>query len=140
MTAVGPSAPRGLKQDISLRYRDALVFVWEQPASNGGSPLQEYTLELSKPNTVYLTNYQVSVQAKSFTFSGLDSATEYAVRIKVNNLVDESDWSDYSFATTGIEPSRPGLLSFDATTRTTINLSWSSLVGADTGGSDTNPL
>jgi hypothetical protein len=80
------------------------------------------------------------VQAKSFTFSGLDSATEYAVRIKVNNLVDESDWSDYSFATTGIDPSRPGLLSFDSTTRTTINLSWSSLVGADTGGSDTNPL
>ena len=80
------------------------------------------------------------MQAKSFTFSGLDSATEYAVRIKVNNLVDESDWSDYSFATTGIDPSRPGLLSFDSTTRTTINLSWSSLVGADTGGSDTNPL
>lgn len=80
------------------------------------------------------------MQAKSFTFSGLDSATEYAVRIKVNNLVDESDWSDYSFATTGIDPSRPGLLSFDSTTRTTINLSWSSLVGADTGGSDTNSL
>ena len=80
------------------------------------------------------------MQAKSFTFSGLDSATEYAVRIKVNNLVDESDWSDYSYATTGIEPSRPGLLSFDATTRTTISLSWSSLIGADTGGSDTYPL
>jgi len=76
------------------------------------------------------------VQASSFTFSGLDSATEYAVRIKVNNLVDESDWSDYSYATTGVEPSRPGVLSFDATSRTTINFSWSSLVGADTGGSD----
>ena len=80
------------------------------------------------------------MQAKSFTFTGLDSATEYAVRIKVNNLVDESEWSDYSYATTGVEPSRPGLLSFDATTRTTISLSWNSLVGADTGGTDTQAL
>jgi len=95
-----------------------------------------YTLELSIPNTVQLSLYQVSVQATSYTFSDLDSATTYAVRIRVNNLVDVSDWSDYSYATTGVEPSRPGLLSFDATTRTTISLSWQSLVGADTGGSD----
>jgi hypothetical protein len=99
-----------------------------------------YTLELSVPNTVQLTLYQVSVQANSYTFSGLNSATTYAVRIRVNNLVDVSDWSDYSYATTGIDPSRPGLLSFDATTRTTISLSWQSLVGADTGGSDSQPL
>ena len=45
-----------------------------------------------------------------------------------------------SFATTGINPSRPGLLKFDATTRTTISLSWLSIIGADTGGSDTQPL
>ncbi len=110
LTAVGPSAPTGLHQVTSLRYRDALVYKWSAPKSNGGSPLQMYTLELSVPNTVQLTLYQVSVQANSYTFSGLNSATTYAVRIRVNNLVDVSNWSDYSYATTGIDPSRPGLL------------------------------
>jgi hypothetical protein len=70
----------------------------------------------------------------------LIAATLYAVRIKVNNLVGVSVWSNYSYATTGIHPSRPGLLSFDATTRTTISLSWQSLTGSDTGGSNSQPL
>jgi hypothetical protein len=62
------------------------------------------------------------------------------VRIKVNNLVGESDWTDYVEATTGIEPTRPGIMTFDATTRTTIDLSWTLLEGSDTGGSDDMPL
>jgi hypothetical protein len=60
--------------------------------------------------------------------------------MKVNTLVFESDWTDYVTAKTGIEPTRPGLYTFVATTRTTINLTWLPLVGADTGGTDSNPL
>lgn len=52
----------------------------------------------------------------------------------------ESDWSDSVPATTGIEPSRPGLLTFVASTRTTLDLRWELLQGADTGGSDERPL
>lgn len=62
------------------------------------------------------------------------------MRIKVSNLVATSDWSNYAYAVTGVEPSRPGLLTFVDTTRTTISLSWNSLVGSDTGGTDTQPL
>jgi hypothetical protein len=43
-------------------------------------------------------------------------------------------------ATTGIAPTTPGPLTFTATTRTSINLQWSLLAGADTGGSDAYPL
>ena len=39
LTAVGPSAPSGLRQETSLRYRDALVYRWNAPSNNGGSPL-----------------------------------------------------------------------------------------------------
>ena len=70
----------------------------------------------------------------------MDPATDYSCRVKVNNLVGESDWSDYTTARTGIEPTRPGILTFDATTRTTIDISWTKLTGADTGGSDSKPL
>ncbi len=61
LTAVGPSSPTGLQQDISLRYSDALVFNWIAPASNGGSPLQQYTLELSVPDTTQISLFYVSV-------------------------------------------------------------------------------
>ena len=37
-------------------------------------------------------------------------------------------------------PTRPGLLTFDATTRTTITFSWDDLIGSDTGGTATQPL
>ena len=80
------------------------------------------------------------MQASSFKFESLLPANDYKVRIKVKNLVGESAYTDYVQARTGIEPTRPGLLSFDATTRTTIDLSWLLLTGADTGGSDENPL
>ena len=64
------------------------------------------------------------MQATSYKFDNLDPATDYSVRIKVENLVGESDWSDSVNATTGIEPTRPGLLTFDASTRTTLQISW----------------
>jgi len=58
----------------------------------------------------------------------------------VNNLIDDSDWTDYVSATTGIEPVTPGILTFVSTTRTTITLSWKALLGSDTGGTDSHPL
>lgn len=82
----------------------------------------------------------LSVQALSYKFDNLEPATDYALRIKVNNLVGESDWTDAVHATTGIEPTRPGLLTFEASTRTTLLVSWQSLQGADTGGSTLSPL
>jgi hypothetical protein len=97
-------------------------------------------LEITDLSTDVAVEHIVSIQASTFKFSALTPATEYAVRIKVNNLVGESDWSELVLATTGIEPSRPGLLSFDASTRSTLQLSWQQLEGADTGGSDDNPL
>ena len=62
------------------------------------------------------------------------------MRIKVNNLVDESAWTAQVQARTGIVPTRPGILTFDATTRTTIDFSFSELMGSDTGGTDVQPL
>jgi hypothetical protein len=55
-------------------------------------------------------------------------------------LVGDSDWSGAVVATTGILPSRPGLLTFEASTRTSLSLSWKKLDGDETGGSYAKPL
>ena len=60
--------------------------------------------------------------------------------MKVRNLIDTSEWTDKATARTGIRPARPGILTFDSTTRTTITFSFNPLLGADTGGTDTEPL
>jgi hypothetical protein len=60
--------------------------------------------------------------------------------MKVNNLIGDSEWTDYVQARTGIVSTRPGLFTFDATTRTTIDLSFAGLTGSDTGGSDDYPI
>ena len=60
----------------------------------GGSPLQVYTLEIEEVDLGSIVEYQVAIQATSYRFDGLKSGTDYKVRIKVNNLVDESDWTE----------------------------------------------
>jgi hypothetical protein len=148
LTAVEPSVPRALKHETSLRYRDALVYSWDKPLTDGGSSLEEYTLEIREVESDVWHLHTLSVQASSYTFSRFDPlsdtklvpATDYAVRIKVRNIIGESDWTEPVVARTGIEPTRPGLFTFAASTRTTLDLEWTKLTGADTGGSDSDPL
>ena len=46
LTAVTPSSPLNLRFDPTIRYKNSLIFKWDKPISNGGSPLQDYTLEI----------------------------------------------------------------------------------------------
>jgi len=140
-TAVEPTTPQDLQHNIDLRYRDKLVYTFKAPYSDGGSKLEQYHLELRLAGSADVeVSVSITVQASDYKFEDLVPATDYECRIKVNNLVGESDWSDWVPATTGIEPTRPGILSFDATTRTTISLSWTQIVGAETGGSELNEV
>jgi len=81
-----------------------------------------------------------TIQASSHKFNSLTPGIEYKLRIKVNNLVGDSPYSALASATPGIEPTSPGLLTFTASTRTTLDLKWSALVGEDTGGTTANPI
>ena len=140
LTAVLPSRPLDLAFDDTYRYKTALIYKWQPPASDGGSPLQLYTLEVKNVALGTSAYRTVTVQASSFRFEGLIPATDYQVRMKVSSLIGDSEWTDYVQARTGIVSTRPGLFTFDATTRTTIDLSFPALTGSDTGGSDAYPL
>ena len=51
LTAVEPSPPQNLRFDPTIRFKDGLIYRWDMPASNGGSPLQDYTLEIENEGT-----------------------------------------------------------------------------------------
>jgi hypothetical protein len=61
LTAVDPTEPLNLRHDTELRYRDALIFVWDTPLVDGGSSLQMYHLEIKDALTEITVAYSLSV-------------------------------------------------------------------------------
>lgn len=50
--------------------------------------------------------------AYDYTFTGLTPGVSYSIMIKSRSLVGDSDWSLPTFAYSGIEPTRPDLITF----------------------------
>lgn len=88
------------------------------------------------------TTVQLPAQATTYTFTPLIPGREYQYRIQATNLIGSSPWSDRTVGLyPGVEPTRPGVITFTATTRTTITFTFAGLSGAeDTGGTTANPL
>lgn len=140
LTAVEPTEPYDLIHNTDLRFRESVIIDWKAPLDDGGSPLQLYTIQITDVDAGSFYTEQITVQANSKMLLNLESGFEYTIKVRVNNLVGDSPWSDEITVYPGIEPTRPGLLSFDSTTRITLTLSWLHLAGEDTGGTSANPL
>jgi hypothetical protein len=150
LTAVKPATPKNLRQGVAtdgtgrlLRFRTKLIVQWDPlaDAELGSSQLASYTLGILDATSGTETVVVTSPQAAEHVFDPLISGQSYTIRIKATNLVGTSDWSDYTPALQpGVEPTRPGLITFTAATRTTITFSFSALTGQDTGGSAANPI
>ena len=150
LTAVRPATPQNLRQGVAtdgtgrlLRFRTKLIVQWDPltAAGLGSSQLASYTLGILDATTGTETVVVTAAQAVEHVFDPLIAGQSYTIRIKATNLVGISDWSGYTPALQpGVEPTRPGLITFTATTRTTITLSFSALTGQDTGGSAANPI
>lgn len=108
----------------------------------GSSPLKSYTLAiLDTDGTGLETEVQVAPEAQSYVFESLVPGNRYSFRIKATNGVGDSAWSDStSVFYPGVEPTRPGTITFTAATRTSITYSFSALTGQDTGGTDAQPM
>jgi hypothetical protein len=91
-------------------------------------------------STLLETTYSLPSSASSYTILSLTPGIEYLVRIKAHNLVGESDWTEQISTFAGVEPTRPGLITFTSSTRNSLSLSWTALVGDDTGGTVANPI
>lgn len=151
LTSVVPLSPVNLRQmaatnttDALLRYRTKLVVVWDALTSEqiGSSELRSYTVAIfDVDDTALETEVVVSAQTTSHAFENLVPGYDYTFRVKATNFVGDSEWSESTAARNpGVEPTRPGLITFTSTTRTTITYSFEGLTGQDTGGSDAHPI
>mmetsp|Transcript_30233 Transcript_30233/g.29546 ORF Transcript_30233/g.29546 Transcript_30233/m.29546 type:complete len:227 (-) Transcript_30233:645-1325(-) len=140
LTAVTPAAPQLLKQSSTLIYTDQLVIEWQATADNGGSPIAAYHLDIQYITAATSAAVTLSSAARSYTLTGLTPGHEYQIRIQCENLVGTSDWTDYITTYAGIQPTNPGLITFLASTRNSLDLQWSLLTGSDTGGTTLNPI
>lgn len=151
LTAVRPSPPSSLRQVTGpdgtgrlQRYRTKLAVEWDpmSEAALGSSQLASFTLALLDIDGTGLeTEVLLPAQAHTHTFETLLPGRAYTARIKATNLVGESDWTGSTgLLYPGVEPTRPGLITFTATTRTSITYAFAGLTGQDTGGTDAVPI
>lgn len=140
LTAVIPSTATNLIHQTSLRYKDKLVIEWNESPDNGGAAIYKYTIAILDVATTVETETILSSHARSYTFLSLVPGKHYQVRIKTTNVVGDSAWTSYISTYPGINPTRPGQLTFASATRNTLSLTWSALTGEDTGGTLTNPI
>jgi hypothetical protein len=99
-----------------------------------------YNLQVEFENTTLISVTNIPSSASSYIITSLTPSTEYLISMQSVNLVGVSDWTSQISAYAGVAPTRPGLITFTASTRNTLSLSWLALVGSDTGGTSTSPI
>lgn len=106
---------------------------WNALADNelGSSPLESYFIgitDVEGANTE--SEVEISAQAIYHTFENVVPGEAYTFRIRAKNLVGYSAWSAATESLfPGVEPTRPGMITFTSTTRTTISFTLAILTG-----------
>ena len=97
----------------------------------GSSPLASFTIGMIDDDVVGPEiETGIAPEATAHTFTGLLPNHNYRFRIKATNIKGTSDWSDYTVQIRpGVQPTRPGLITFPSTTRTTIDYTFELLTG-----------
>ena len=97
----------------------------------GSSPLAGFTIGMiDDDGTGPEVETSIAPEATAHIFTSLQPNHNYRFRIKATNIKGTSDWSDYTpQIRPGVQPTRPGLISFTSTTRTTIDYTFVLLTG-----------
>lgn len=98
-----PDVRPGQPAPPTVERGDTQVTLAWTPPENRGSPIQQYTVEISPPAPGGVVQQQTA--ATSLTWTGLQNGTAYTFRIQAVNLAPEpSDFSAYSQAVTPAGP------------------------------------
>ena len=131
-----PDAPRALT--AAARGTDAIRLDWSAPASDGGSPLTGYRIEVSSNGGLAWSLLTASTASTATTYSndGLSEGDTRHYRVSAINRFGRSGPSNTAYATTEapIFPGPPTALTAAASATGTIRLDWSA--PASDGGAD----
>jgi hypothetical protein len=109
-----PAKVGAISEQVEYRTGKRLGLQWQEPASDGGSSIKQYTLvhvvENQEDEVVYFGPELHTV------LDNLDAGRTYTFRVKATNLVGDGPWSDQFSFLMADKPSAPlnlRLLSFD---------------------------
>jgi titin len=123
-----PGAPSGV---IAEPASEAATLSWQPPASDGGSPITGYQVQLE---TSAASRQEVPATARSYVFSDLINGTTYRLYVRAQNAAGNSPWA--SVLTTpfppATRPATPAMTRVDAASRRA-TLRWTYTSG-DNGG------
>ena len=120
-----PGAPTGLSARVRRGTRISLR--WTTPASDGGSPITGYRIEVSSNGGSSWTNLVADTTSANITYSdtGLPGGTTRHYRVSAINTNGAGTPSNVDDATTASSvPGAPTSLSAKASGSTQINLTW----------------
>jgi titin len=99
---------------------------WDGPVSNGGSPVTDFTVQVSSNRGVTWTTVpHVASSATSLSVSGLAAGTEYLVRVAAVNAVGTGPFTaTRTVRTQSTSTTRPSSLTSRRLDPTTLSVSW----------------
>ena len=105
-----PVGPPDAPPNVQASGNAELTVTWDAP-NDGGSGITGYTVQLKLSSVSGWPSGSVTERtltgtppARSHTFTGLTNGTEYTVRVKATNAIDDSDWSDEAGGTPSSKP------------------------------------
>ena len=118
-----PAAPSGLT--ATADGRDTIDLAWQVPASDGGTAITGYRIEVS-PDGNSPWSLLGEAATTSYSDTGLPAGTTRHYRVSANNAAGASDPSNTAFATTDppVAPDAPTDLRATAIGSTRIELAW----------------
>ena len=136
-----PTAPGAPTITSVVPGVQSLTVGWSPPADDGGREVASYDVGYIKTSADEAVDTNWTVEQAwtsgdgdlSHTITGLDSGTQYDVRVRAVNTVGAGAWSDTA---TGTPPTPPGTPTIDELTAavTTLTVEWSP--PADDGGAE----
>jgi hypothetical protein len=121
-----PSAPQSLLRDDISTSTSQIKFTWSAPASNGGSPVIDYSIEWDNGTSTF-TTLASGVTALTYTKTGVTSGVTYQFKVAARNSIGLSVYSGSISIIAAVVPSVPNSLTRDNanTDSTQVAFTWS---------------
>ena len=127
-----PEAPSSFSRNDAQTTKTQVAFSWSPPASDGGSEILDYSIEMDDDNDDVYVEVATGVTLTSYIKTGLSSGVSYRFRVRARNLKDLGTYSAPFTIVAATVPSQPSPPVTTNDGETGIIITWSA--PTDSGG------